>query len=181
MAAAKFIVECPTCHAGIRRDRRVVELEGRCPRCGGVLPAQRLEDTRPRHAGSELPPGYRSESGKKHLLSVMEHEGVAVVSFGATALLDRANVQQLGDELDALVDTHKLLRIVLDFSNVNYMSSTVMSKLIVFQEKLKAAGGHLQLCCIGEQILEAFKVMKAQKLFKIKANEADAIRSMPRN
>jgi anti-anti-sigma factor len=173
MAAAMFIVKCPTCGAEVKRDAQVIELQGRCPTCGGVMPPRPLPDSGPRRRP-------RDADERPRMLDVLERDGVAVVTFGTSGLVERANVQQLGDELDALVDKMKLRRIVLDFVNVKHMSSTVMSKLAAFYQKVKDAKGHLRLCRVGEHVLEVFQIMKYDKLFTIMKTQAEAIGSLKR-
>ena len=63
--------------------------------------------------------------------------GVTVVTFVDRKILDAANIQELGDELFALVDQARLYSMLLDFSTVEFLSSAALNKLIILDKKIK--------------------------------------------
>jgi anti-sigma B factor antagonist len=104
---------------------------------------------------------------KRPRLRTDESAGVTVVQFVDKKILDEANIQQIGEEMFALVDQDKRRKIVLDFSNVEYLSSAALGKLITMNKKVKQAKGQLKLCEIRPQIYEVFIITKLNKLFDI--------------
>lgn len=54
-------------------------------------------------------------------LEVEELGDIAVVNFLDKKILDEQNIQLIGEQLFALVDNDKKKKIVLDFSNVDYL------------------------------------------------------------
>jgi anti-sigma B factor antagonist len=52
-------------------------------------------------------------------------------------ILDEQNIQLIGEQLFALVDNDKKKKIVLDFSNVDYLSSAALGKIIALNNKVK--------------------------------------------
>jgi anti-sigma B factor antagonist len=107
------------------------------------------------------------QTPKDALLDIVKQNDVAVVSFVTSRILDQSNVQQLGEEFDALVDEYELDRIVLDFAGVSYMSSAVMGKLVSLLKKVQANGGELALCNIQDDIYEIFEIMRFDRMFDI--------------
>ena len=113
-------------------------------------------------------------SGRRRRLVVEEDiNGVTIVNFVDKKILDEANIQQLGEELFSLVDGPR--KILLNFSNVEYLSSAALGKLITTNKSVQAAGGKLRLCCIHPQIYEVFKITKLNKLFEIFKDEQTAL------
>src|SRR2546425_1568951 len=104
-----------------------------------------------------------SQGGRRRRLVVEEVNGVSIVNFVDKKILDEANIQQLGEELFSLVDGPR--KILLNFSNVEYLSSAALGKLITMNKSVQAAAGQLRLCCIHPQIYEVFKITKLNKLF----------------
>lgn len=108
-------------------------------------------------------------------IEVEEVNGVTVAKFTDKKILDESNIQLIGNQLFALVDEDHRQKIVLDFSNVEYLSSAALGKLITMDKKVKSAGGKLRFCTIRADILEVFKITRLDKLFTIKENREKAL------
>ena len=108
-------------------------------------------------------------------IDVEEVNGVTVARFTDKKILDESNIQIIGNQLFSLVDDDHRKKLVLDFSNVEYLSSAALGKLITLDKKVKAATGELRLCSIRKDILEVFKITRLDKLFKIKENRDKAL------
>jgi anti-sigma B factor antagonist len=108
-------------------------------------------------------------------LDLEEVNGVTVARFTDKKILDESNIQVIGNQLFSLVDDDHRSKIVLDFTNVEYLSSAALGKLITLDKKVKAAGGKLRLCAIRSDILEVFKITRLDKLFTIKENRDKAL------
>ena len=108
-------------------------------------------------------------------LEVSEVGDVAVVRFVDRKILDEANIQEMGQELFHLVEDEKRSKILLNFSQVDFLSSAALGKLITLEKKVKAHAGKLKLCQIRPEIYEVFQITKLNKLFEIHDNEASAL------
>jgi len=108
----------------------------------------------------------------------VEHIGdVTVVNFVDRKILDEQNIQVIGEQLFGLVDEQGLKKILLNFSNVEYLSSAALGKLITLNKKLQQAGGKLILCNIDAQIFEVFEITKLDRFFKIIKDEQAALQA----
>lgn len=106
----------------------------------------------------------------------VSHVGdVTVVRFVDRKILDESNIQELGQELFRLVEEQKRSTLLLNFSNVEFLSSAALGKLITLDKKVKAHAGRLKLSNIRPEIYEVFAITKLNKLFDIKEDEADAL------
>jgi anti-anti-sigma factor len=56
--------------------------------------------------------------------------------------------QEVGDQLYSLVEDQGHSQLLLNFSNVQYLSSAALGKLIQLKKKVGAVKGNLKLCCI---------------------------------
>jgi anti-sigma B factor antagonist len=68
-------------------------------------------------------------------------------------------------------------KILLDFKNVDHLSSAALGMLINVNNKVKQQNGQLRLAGIKPQILEVFEITRLNKLFKILPTRADALAS----
>lgn len=110
----------------------------------------------------------------KHI-SVNQVGEVAVVRFLDRKILDDLSIQELGQELTQLVEKDKSTQLVLNFFNVEFLSSAALGKLITLDKKVKTAGGKIKMSNIRPEIYEVFAITKLNKLFDIKTDEADAL------
>jgi len=108
-------------------------------------------------------------------LDIEEANDVTIARFTDKKILDESNIQIIGNQLFNLVDEDHRQKIVLDFTNVEYLSSAALGKLITMDKKVKAAGGKLRLCSIRSDIKEVFKITRLDKLFQIMDNRDKAI------
>jgi anti-sigma B factor antagonist len=108
-------------------------------------------------------------------IDVEEVNGVTIAKFTDKKILDETNIQLIGNQLFSLVDEDRRQKIVLDFSNVEYLSSAALGKLITLDKKVKAIGGKLRFCTIRADILEVFKITRLDKLFTIKDTQEKAL------
>ena len=81
-----------------------------------------------------------------------------------------------------IVDDQTLVReglrkLLLNFGNVEYLSSAALGKLITLNKKLQAVGGRLILCNIDPQIYEVFEITKLDKFFNIQKEEQTALQA----
>ena len=174
--AATFIIVCKSCGKKLKRRAEMMDLQGRCPHCNGVIPAQRKPDAGPRRVVRPATAAEREWDGS--LLNVREEGKVAVVTFAKSHILDQSNVQQLGDELEALVEDHNYRYILINFKGVTYLSSTVMGRLASLLKKVKERKGDVQLCGIEDDVEEIFEMLSYDKLFKIYNTEKAGVKSL---
>jgi anti-sigma B factor antagonist len=96
---------------------------------------------------------------------------MTLVHFNDKKILDKPNIQEIGEQLFRLVENLERKKLVLDFGKVEYLSSAALGKLITLQKKLKTVGGWLVLCNIEAKIHEVFKVSKLDKVFEIRQKD----------
>ena len=96
---------------------------------------------------------------------------VTVVRFLDKKIRDEEQIQKLGDELFSLVDEENSKAILLNFKDVEIMSSAALGKLIRLDKKVKKAGGKLKLCSICPNIYEVFTITKLNQVYDIHPDE----------
>jgi anti-sigma B factor antagonist len=112
---------------------------------------------------------------KTRRIKVDESGPVSVVTFADSKIIDEAEIQELGQELYDLVERDNRKKIVLNFGNVEFLSSAALGKLIGFDKRVKQHSAELILTNIRPEIYEVFAITKLTKLFQIKDDEADAL------
>jgi anti-sigma B factor antagonist len=110
-------------------------------------------------------------------LSVAQQKDVRVVEFTSNKILDEANIADIGNTLGAIIEEEDPPKLLLDFANVDHLSSAALGMLINVNNRVKQKNGQLRLASIKPQILEVFVITKLNKLFKILPNRQEALTS----
>jgi anti-sigma B factor antagonist len=114
---------------------------------------------------------------RRRRLEVEDIGDVTVVKFTDRKILDEQNIQIIGEQLFSLVDESGRRKLLLNFGNVEYLSSAALGKLVTLNKKVSQAQGRLALCSIDPQIYEVFKITKLNQLFHIYDEEQAALQS----
>jgi anti-sigma B factor antagonist len=104
---------------------------------------------------------------RRPALHVEEHGSDTVATPLAPRILDEEQIQAFGDDLVALVEQRRPTRMVLDFRNVEALSSEALARLFSLKKKLAAAGGSLKLCGIRPELLEVFRITRLDTVLEI--------------
>ena len=110
-------------------------------------------------------------------LAVSQDKDVRLVEFTNNKILDEANIKEIGDGLNALVDERPNPKLLLDFATVDHLSSAALGMLINVNKRVKERNGQLRLANIKPQIFEVFVITKLNKLFRIMPTRAEALAS----
>jgi anti-anti-sigma factor len=111
-------------------------------------------------------------------IKVSSSGDVTVVTFNDSKIINEEEIQELGEELYALVERDEHAKIILNFGHVEFMSSAALGKLISFEKKVAAKKAKLMLTNIRPEIYEVFAITRLTKLFTIKDDEADALAAL---
>jgi anti-sigma B factor antagonist len=118
-----------------------------------------------------------SNTPRRQRLVVEDIGDIAVVSFVDKKILDEQSIQLIGDDLFRLVDELGRRKVLLNFSNVEFMSSAALGKLIALNKKLATNSGKLIITGISKSIMEIFKLTNLDKMLTLMKDEQKALQS----
>jgi len=108
-------------------------------------------------------------------IDVSKQEKAEIAKFKDKKILDETALDELRVELVRLINDRQGLNLLLDFSNVEFMSSAVLGLLGQIHRKMGTLKGKLKMCSIHPQIYEVFKLTNLNKLFSIHKDPAEAM------
>jgi anti-sigma B factor antagonist len=111
-------------------------------------------------------------------MTVAYADEATIVTFTDDRILEEKDVRELEQALASLIGQAEGISLVLDFSNVKFMSSAVLGLLIKVSKRVYEHDGRLALCAIGPKIYEIFKITRLTKIFDIYKNADAAIRRL---
>ena len=113
-------------------------------------------------------------------VSTEVQNGVVIISFADARILDEARIRGLGKELTEILGKSEEERVVLNFRNVEFMSSAMLGMLVSFNKRCKEFKVKLKLCGIVPEIREVFKITRLDKLFDIQSDVETALSAFGR-
>ena len=108
-------------------------------------------------------------------LDVSKVGDVTVARLRDHKIIEGQNMQELGQEFLRLADATQPPKLLLNFGDVDFLSSAALGKLIVLDRKVRAQGGTLKLSNLRPEIHEIFVLTKLNLLFDIRGSEAEAL------
>ena len=112
-----------------------------------------------------------------HRLEVKEVDGSTVVHFCEKQITDPLEIEELGRELYRLLEEGNCSHLLLDFSAVEFLSSSALGKLLSLNHKAKLRQAKLRLCGIRPEIMEVFHICHLDRVLDICDTQADALAS----
>ncbi|MEO0531918.1 MAG: STAS domain-containing protein [Planctomycetota bacterium] len=100
-------------------------------------------------------------------ITTATRDGILFIQIDDARLLDEARIQKVEKELDEAIDASTESRVLLDFSKVQFMSSSMLGKLVKTHKKVKGYKAKMKLACVSPEIQEVFKITRLDKLFDI--------------
>lgn len=108
-------------------------------------------------------------------LVIQSIKGATVVTFQDPNILETMQIQRIANTLYELVDKQAQKRILLDFSEVKFLSSQAIGVLLTLNKKSKAIKGEVCICGIRPELMKVFKITRIDSMFQFFAREQDAI------
>lgn len=111
-------------------------------------------------------------------LQCQVRDGVTVVMFQTSTILDIVTIQRIARELYAIVDRPDASKVVLDFSDVQFLSSQALGVLLTLRRKADKAGTKVALASVRPEMAKVFRITNLDKLFAFHPDCAAAVAEM---
>jgi anti-sigma B factor antagonist len=105
-------------------------------------------------------------------ISVNDQGGVSVVHFEGN--LDTNTAPEAQDSLDRL-GAEGVKKIIVNFQDLDYISSAGLRVLLATAKKMSASGGNLRICGLNETVNEVFEISGFSMILSVFGTEAEAL------
>ncbi len=107
-------------------------------------------------------------------ITITGHDGVTLVEVSGR--IDSMNANELGTALSNVID-EGAVRLVLDLSSVEYMSSAGLREMVNSLKKAKKATGDLRLAQPSDRVREVLEMAGLDTIFRIYPTSLEAVGS----
>ena len=108
-------------------------------------------------------------------LNVQAYENIVLAKITKERLLDAPVIAALGADLLALVDRYPRISLVLDISDVAYLSSAFIGKLVALFKAITAVKGRMAVAGAKPSLMPLFQVTRLDKVIQFEAEVEKAI------
>jgi anti-anti-sigma factor len=116
----------------------------------------------------------------KSCLKVLENGVVTTVQFCEREILDEMRISEMQAELMSLIDAKTRPLVVIDFHNVDHMSSACLGLLVAANTRVNKKEGRLRLANIQPKLMTVFALTKLDLVLKISSTRTGAERLLTR-
>jgi anti-anti-sigma factor len=114
--------------------------------------------------------GYRG-------LEVEDVGGVTVVTVRYRQILSEAAVQALSEQLLRLA-AGSGRRLILNFGNVERLSSAVLGSVVALNRAVRRTGGRLVLCAVRPDLSHLFTITRLDRYLDLYPSEGEALQDL---
>jgi anti-sigma B factor antagonist len=105
-------------------------------------------------------------------IAIKDADDVKVLAFEGN--LDTSTAPEAESTINGLLD-EGAAKILINFENLNYISSAGLRVLLATAKKIKAASGGFKICGLNETVQEVFDVSGFSTILSVAANEEAAL------
>ena len=113
-------------------------------------------------------------SGKYQHVRVRDEGGVTEITLIDHHILDEMMIRDIGEEIDTVLLGASSANLVLNFEDVQHLSSSALGLLITLNSKMQDRSGGLCLIHIAEPIAEVFRITRLDQVLQSEVDFAAA-------
>ena len=111
-------------------------------------------------------------------LRIRSVEDVTAVRFQESSILDTQLIHDIAQELDQLIEAENNKKLLLDFTEVKFFSSSALGILVTVSKKMAEIEGQLVICALAAELRKVFKITNLDKLFRFADDEDQALQML---
>ena len=104
-----------------------------------------------------------------------ENKDITVVQFLMSHMTDEDNIEVFGLDLNALIERYNCDRVIVDAEKIEYVTSSVLGKLITLHRKLHRTDGRMVICNVGDAFGDVLQTSRLHSYFTIADTIDDAV------
>lgn len=105
--------------------------------------------------------------GKEEFYTAGVVDGINVVAFRQSHILDAVAIDRMAASLKELIDAAPDGRFVFNFDQVTFMSSSALRMLIELQHRIGQGKARMKLAGLNEELMEPFRMTRLDTWFDI--------------
>jgi anti-sigma B factor antagonist len=92
---------------------------------------------------------------------------VTLVTFSDEEILEEQHIKEIEERIMSVLEDSKRENMILDFGNVQFMTSAFLGSLVKLYKRIRERGGYLKLRNVDPNIYKVFEITQLTKIFDI--------------
>ncbi len=105
-------------------------------------------------------------------ISISESGDIRILSFQGN--LDTNTAPEAESQINSLIEAGSQ-QLLVDFEQLEYISSAGLRVLLATAKKLKPGGGDLKICCLNHTVQEVFDISGFATILSVTASQEEAL------
>lgn len=114
---------------------------------------------------------------QKTLVEFSVQDEIMVASLDA-AVIHTSGIDPIAHTLREAIDKHRPADLIIDFTRVRFLSSTMLGLLVDIWRRMKEYGGRIRICGIDPQLTRVFRITHLDRIFEFSTDQASAVEAM---
>lgn len=95
-------------------------------------------------------------------------QDVTFVTFVDERIVDEQQIRELQESIEPVIEKNQGGKLILNFSNVKFMTSALLGLLVRIHKRVCESGGSMQLSNLNSNLQRIFEITQLTKIFHIK-------------
>ncbi len=109
---------------------------------------------------------------------ISEVQGVTTVTLHMSSLLDGLVIEDIGRCLFGLVEKKAIRKLIIDFRNVEFLSSSMLGILVSLQKRIAGIDGQVVLCGMRPNLMKVFQITQLDRILIFAKDESEAMKKI---
>ena len=96
--------------------------------------------------------------------------GATIVTFNDMYILEGGQIDKLKELLTPIIKKTEQGKLLLNFSNVQSLSSAMLGLLLTIHKRMREQGGNMEIWNLNQNIRKVFEITQLTKVFNIHNN-----------
>ncbi len=110
--------------------------------------------------------------------SIAHEDEIVLYTIDVQRLFKDGDIQKIKDEVGPVIEETKGIKLAIDFSQVEFVSSRGLGVLVALRKQVKQQGGNMALFSLNATIQKVLAVTRMSSLFLVEADKAAAIEAL---
>lgn len=110
-------------------------------------------------------------------MSIEQIGEITLATFTVRTILDEETTTLVGKQLAALVRDEGCRKLIINFGNLDRLTTYLVGKIVAVHQLLESSGGRLAVCRVKPSVAEVFTILRLTRVLNIYEDEQGALQS----
>ncbi|MCD4824085.1 MAG: STAS domain-containing protein [Phycisphaerae bacterium] len=111
-------------------------------------------------------------------VNISQLSDATIVNLCIHQKMEGLTIEQVGEALEQVINTGQCRKLIIDFKNVEFITSHLLRILTSLHRHMEEIGGKMILCHINEQLMQVFAITRLDQLLNFADTQDEALATL---